>query len=79
MSGAEPRTNPTQKILLEFRQGIDTLAPLSKAQTIDYFAKNSNQAYLTLCAIMTGAHYFDTQLNQATGELQTARAHIATL
>ncbi len=79
MSGAESSTHPTQEILLEFRQGIDSLAPLSKAQITDYFAKNPNQAYPTVHAIMTGAHYFDTQLNQTTSELQATRAHGASL
>ncbi len=79
MSGAKSSSNPSQKILLVFSQGINTLAPLSKAQTIDYFAKNPNQAYLTVRAIMTGAHYFDTQLNQTASELQTTWAHVTSL
>ncbi len=60
MSSAESSTNPTQQIFLNFRQGIDTLAPMSKAKTINYFAKNPNQAFLAVRARMTGAHYFDT-------------------
>ncbi len=60
MSGAKSSTNPTQKILIVFHPGINTLAPMSKAQRINYFSQNPNQAFLAVCAIMRVAHYIDT-------------------
>jgi hypothetical protein len=46
---------------------------------MEHFTQHPDQVYLAVRAIMTGAHYFNTQLDQTVGELQRTQATIESL